>query len=119
MNKEERSCWSQKELEQIQANLRRQQIPRERVDIVPCCFQCSQRHGKSERKIITEEGRFVCAEQFFKRMKARRSHLTRQEFEARLVPYQYGQAVYPLARYREQEEPPAVPAGKDGRESNP
>ncbi|MDE2019231.1 MAG: hypothetical protein KGJ13_02685 [Patescibacteria group bacterium] len=99
MNKREHPCWSQKELEQIQANLRRQQIPRERVDIVPYCFRCGIRHGKREQKVIIEDGHFLCLAEFLKRLDIDPKGATPRELEANFTPYGYGQAVYPLIRY--------------------
>ena len=98
MNKiEERSCWSLKEIEEVQRNLCQQRIDRKRVDIVPCCSACGTRHGKNERLVVTANGKFCCLPKFS--VQGGRTGLTAEDIEAGLEPYAYGQAVYPLVRY--------------------
>jgi hypothetical protein len=96
MNKMERSCWTLKELEEIQRNLGKQRIDRRRVDIVPYCIGCGTRHGKFERLVIGNDGWFYCLPRFLKLMGP---DLAQKEFEGCLVPYPYDQPIYPIFRY--------------------
>lgn len=100
MNKiQNRFCRTLKDLEAIRENLRKQRIPRARVDIVPCCPACcGVSPKKSERFVILSDGSFSCLPHFLVQVGS--PDLTMADIESRFEPYSYGQAVYPLLRYK-------------------
>ena len=99
MNKFERPCWALKDIREIEKSLVRQKIPRKRVDIVPQCIVCNVAHGKSERMIIRNDGRFICASKFLIMLRENNPAATLQNVNAHLISCNYHQLVYPLAFY--------------------